>query len=216
MRIEFWVDYLCPITYLTHKNLIKAIEESTVEKYEILYRSFEMIDYDEKTDYDIMDVWKLHHNLKKKEVDNILNHIYPEYKKLSYVKVNGAHQLAHLAKRFNKADLVNVLLMEAYFEKNQDISDIEVLVQIGLKAGIDKELIIDSVSNKLFQKQIKLNRENAFIRDIDRVPHLRINTKEHFNGFLTIEKLITILNENKSNKTNFTYCSGGVCKRKKA
>lgn len=215
MRIEFWVDYLCPITYLTHKNLIKAITEVNLNHYEILYRSFEMIDYDKKN-YNIMDVWMLHHNKNEQEIIDLLKIYYPEYEKLKYVEVNKAHQLSHLAKRHNVATKVNTLLLNAYFEKNLDISDNNVLLDIAKEVGIDAKLVLKTFENNTFRQQISLNRENAFIRDIDRIPHIRINIRNHFNGLISKERIIQILEETKNTSTDFTYCSAGVCNPKKA
>jgi len=215
MRIEFWVDYLCPITYLTHKNLIEAIDELKLENFELLYRSFEMIEYNKK-DYSIMDVWMLHHNQSEEEIINLLERYYPDYIKLKYVEVNKAHQLAHLAKRLDVASQTNTLLLKAFFEENLDISDNEVLTNIGEKVGIPKDLILETLNENTFREQISLNRENAFIRNIDRIPHIRINGNHHFNGLLSKVKIKEILNETKASKTNFTYCSAGVCQRKKA
>ncbi len=215
MRIEFWVDYLCPITYISHKNLIEAIEELNLYSYEILYRSFEMINYD-KNKYNIMDVWMLHHNKDEQEIVNLLNMYYPEYQKLEYVDVNKAHQLSHLAKRHNVAREVNTLLLKAYFEEYQNISDNNVLLKIAKAVGIDKNLVLETFNNNTFREQILLNRENAFIRDIDRIPHIRINIRNHFNGLLSKGKIIEILEETKNTSTDFTYCSAGVCNQKKA
>lgn len=215
MRIEFWVDYLCPVTYLTHKNLIKAIDEADIKSYEILYRSFEMVNYTDKK-YDIMDVWMLHHNQSREEIVNFLQYVYPEYEKLKLVNVNSAHQLAHLAKRYNLAKEINTKILEAYFEDNEDISNHEVLINIGTSFGIDRNIIKEVLNNDTFIEQKSLNRENAFLRGIDRIPHLRINVNNHYNGYLSTEKLITILRENKAIKNNFTYCEAGVCNTKKA
>lgn len=215
MRIEFWVDYLCPITYISHKNLIEAIEELNLNSYEILYRSFEMINYDKK-DYNIMDVWMLHHNQSEQEIIDLLKIYYPNYEKLKYVDVNKAHQLSHLAKRHNVATKVNTLLLNAYFEKNLDISDNDVLLEIAKEAQIDCNLVLETFKNNTYRQQISLNRENAFIRDIDRIPHIRINIRNHYNGLMSKEKIIEILDETKNTSTDFTYCSSGVCNQKKA
>ena len=150
MRIEFWVDYLCPITYLTHKNLIEAIDELKLENFELLYRSFEMIEYNKK-DYSIMDVWMLHHNQSEEEIINLLERYYPDYIKLKYVEVNKDHQLAHLAKRLDVASQTNTLLLKAFFEENLDISDNEVLTNIGQKVGIPKDLILETLNENTFR-----------------------------------------------------------------
>lgn len=215
MRIEIWMDYLCPITYLTHTNLLKAIEELKLEDYEIIYRSFEMIKY-KKGDYSIMDVWMLHHNESEDEIRRFLGHLYPEYEKLKYTDVNGAHQLSHLAKRFNVQKEINTDILKAFFEDNIDIGNIETLISIGEKHGMCRELITSTIKNNTFREPILLNRENAFIRGIDRIPHIRINIKNHYNGYISKFKFKDILVANTEEENLNTICIGADCNLEKA
>lgn len=215
MKIEFWLDYLCPITYLTHKNLMNALKELQLEKFNIVYRSFEMIEYCED-DHQIMDVWMLHHHQSEDEIRAFLTHRYPDFEKLKYADVNGAHQLSHLAKRFNVAMEVNTDLLNAFFEDGKDIGNIDVLIEIGNKYGMSEELIRSTVSNNTFREQILLNRENAFLRGIDRIPHLRINVKNHFNGYLSKVKLKEIITTYCRDIKVETYCVGDECSLEKA
>lgn len=215
MKIEFWLDYLCPITYLTHKNLMEVLKELKIKNYELIYRSFEMIEYCEE-DYKIMDVWMLHHNQSEEEIQTFLKYQYPEFEKLKYFDVNKAHQLSHLAKRFNIAKEINTDLLNAFFEDDKDIANIDVLVEIGNKHGMCEALIRSTLSSNTFRNQILLNRENAFLRGIDRIPHIRINVKNHYNGYLSKVKLKEILITHCKETKVETYCVGEKCNIEKA
>src|SRR5690554_1388601 len=100
MRIEFWVDYLCPLTYLTHKNLIEVIKELNLINYELYYRSYQL-DKDELNQLFVNEEYKeflQNKNLKLKKFDT-----------------TTIHQVAHIAKRHECAQTFNEQVFEQLF-----------------------------------------------------------------------------------------------------
>ena len=44
MKIEFWLDYLCPKCYLQHQVLENLIKNYDIKDLELIYRSYEMVE----------------------------------------------------------------------------------------------------------------------------------------------------------------------------
>ncbi|WP_026391880.1 DsbA family oxidoreductase [Haploplasma modicum] len=200
MRIEFWVDYLCPITYLTHKNLIEAIDELKLEKYDLLYRSYKL---DEP----------LYNQLKQiPELIKIVNENIPTYVDQGFYDTDYVHQLAHLAKWNNLAKEFNVLVFHEAYVNNNKINDVKFLEEVAKKINLDLTETRKVLDSCCYNKQISSNKENAKYKGIIQVPHLRINIKHNYNGYYSKQELKNIishiLEESKNPKTE---CSGEFC-----
>lgn len=198
MRIEFWLDFLCPMTYLTHKNLTEAIKELGLQNYEFYYRSFQV--KENNFDVNLIDVFLEHHcNNSKEENIKFLEENFPNYQELKFYDTNLAHQLAHLAKHHKLAQEINTGIFQAYFENGLDISDPLVLEKIALEAGLNTDEVKYTLSSRCYSNKIAINKENASNRGITEIPHLRVNIKYNFNGYLTKEEikktLVDIINK---------------------
>ncbi|MDY0276926.1 MAG: DsbA family protein [Acholeplasma sp.] len=192
MRIEFWLDYLCPVSYLTHKNLLAALKELNINNYELYYRSYQL--KENCTDELLVKTMADYYDEKTfKKTIAILDKEYPKYKELKMFDTSLAHQLAHLAKRFNLQVVYNMEVLKAYFEEGLEISDANILKQIGIKIGLEPQAIDYTLMSKCYKNQIAINKENASIKGINYIPHLRVNIKENFNQYLSkgeIKKII--------------------------
>lgn len=211
MRVEFWLDYICPISYKTHENLLKAIKELNIKDVEILYRSYRLESrMDSK---DLKALWMFNCDDDFLNDVDILKKEYPEYNKLQYVDTELAHQLAHLAKKCSKQVEFNTRLLNAFFNEHLDISDEEVIKQIALSIGLSELNVEETIMNRPFKEAIHQNLENAILKKIDRVPHIRINGKLNLAGYQSYEDLLVHLYTQKE-QNEHNYCHGGVCRRR--
>lgn len=196
MRIEFWVDYLCPLTYLTHKNLIEVIKELNLINYELYYRSYQL-DKDELNQLFVNEEYKeflQNKNLKLKKFDT-----------------TTIHQVAHLAKRRECAQTFNEQVFEQLFAKNKEELSDETVFEIAKSCGMDDSNIKTVIDTKCYTKQINSNKINAQNRNIKYIPHIRVNIKNNLVGYQTKEEIKEFLIEilRKSPKTEYCgeYCS---------
>lgn len=195
MRIEFWVDYLCPLTYLTHKNLIEVIKELNLINYELYYRSYQLDEAELKTLFDNQEYKDLleEHNLKLKNFDT-----------------TTIHQVSHLAKRRECAQIFNEQIFEELFVKNKEELSDEIVLRIAESCGMETENIKTVIETKCYTKQIVSNKINAQNRNITYIPHIRVNIKNHLGGYQSKDQIKTFLIEilRKSPKTEYCgeYC----------
>ncbi|ETO17826.1 hypothetical protein RFI_19486 [Reticulomyxa filosa] len=93
----------------------------------------------------------------------------------------NSHRLVTYSKQFNKSNECVELLMKYYFEMEKDISDINVLVEIGDKLNLPK------VKAALESKELceEVNKELKHSRDslgVSSVPTFFINEKARISG----------------------------------
>ncbi|HKL95037.1 MAG TPA: DsbA family protein [Haploplasma sp.] len=198
MRIEFWLDFICPMTYLTHKNLTEAIKELGLQNYEFYYRSFQVKEADFSGD--VVDLFLEHHCNQSKESNiKFLEDNFPNYRNFKFYNTNLAHQLSHLSKHQKKAVETNTAIFEAYFEDGLDISNKDVLMSIAKNVGLDLNDSEITLDTRCYTNQIAINKENASGRGIVEIPHIRVNVKNNYNGYLSKEEikntLIDIINK---------------------
>lgn len=194
MRFEFWIDYLCPITYLTHKNLIETMNELNIKDYEFYYRSYQLDNEDKerliKANRDLIEKF----DLKIKDFDTDL-----------------LHQVAHLAKRKDLATEFTTLALVEIFENNKDLSDPVLVKKVALESGLLEEDIDSVLTSKCYTKQISCNKINALGRKIDTIPHIRINMKHNFRGFLEKEQMKNAVEEIVNELCKTVTCENGSC-----
>jgi protein disulfide-isomerase len=214
MKLEIWLDYLSPLCYKQHKSLEDLLKNYKFENLEILYRSYEMMPFFEPdkecTFYKIM---SKHHMISENEakimVPNLVSEINP-------VKVFDAHRISHLAKKEKCAFLYNKNLFDAYYIQHKDISNHDILREIGLASGIELEKINEVLSSDLYKCQVNLNRENAIVKGIFELPHMRIDGKYKMNGLHDTDAFLKQLNHANALYKHTDYCEGENCNRKKA
>lgn len=212
MKLEFWLDYLSPLCYKQHQVIEQLLKKYEFNDFELLYRSYEMIPSFEPTKTcSLSDVLEKHYVLTKEEAQEQFN----QYLHLKPVKVIDAHRLSHLAKKQDKAFEFNKLLFKAYYIENKDISSREVLTYLAKKAKLDLDTVDHVLSTDLFYQQVYMNRENAILKGIHEVPHIRIDGKVRLMGYHTEAQLLDALTKASITFVKCDYCEGENCERKK-
>ncbi|MBE0700179.1 MAG: DsbA family protein, partial [Acholeplasmataceae bacterium] len=177
MKIEFWMDYLCPLSFQTHKNIENIIKHNQFPDLEILYRSYEMIpNLKDNQDFPTLyDVFIKHHLLTEDETQGILNHFEDLVRNLRPVPVMDAHRLSHLAKKSGLAFEFNQAIFKAFFVDKFDISDHQVLMDVAKEAGLHTFDVRNVLGSDQFLEAVHLNRENALVKGIHQIPHMRVD-----------------------------------------
>jgi predicted DsbA family dithiol-disulfide isomerase len=70
----------------------------------------------------------------------------------------------------------------AYFEHGEDIGDIETLIQIGQRNGLEERYLREGLTNPALHKQIEAEVQHAYRLGISGVPFFVINNKYGFSG----------------------------------
>ncbi|BCR36330.1 DsbA family oxidoreductase [Mariniplasma anaerobium] len=213
MKIEFWLDYLCPKCYLQHQIIEELIKTYDMKDIELVCRSYEMVEakyFDTNEPYEKF--ISRHKNLPVEEVKTFLDE--NEFN-LDLFKIHDAHRLAHLAKKEKKSQLFNHLIFEEIYEKHQDLSNHQLLREIALKAELDQNLTEEILNSDLYSSQVISNRENAQLKGIYELPFMRINGKIKLQGLQSVDQIVKTLNQSFGKLKDIEFCEGENCVRKR-
>lgn len=213
MKLEFWLDYLSPLCFKQHLAIESLLKKFKFTDLEILYRSYEMLPrFEPSSQCTFFDVLSKHHVISIEEAQ-MMFHDVPEG--LRPVKVKDAHRLSHLAKKTERAFEYNQHLFHAYYEGKLDISQHENLIEIAKEAGLSESQVRDVLQSNRYEDAVALNRENALVKGIFEVPHIRIDGKIRLSGFHDEDQVLEALIMSSAKFSKNDYCEGENCVRKK-
>lgn len=210
MTLDIWFDYLCPQSYLLHQSLLEVVKEWK-EPLDIKYRSYEMLPgLMPGAEHSLFDVISKHLLIERCEVEEFFKS-FPQIKDLKPYDVYDAHRMLHLAKSYHLEFEWVTRLLKDYYENQKDISDHAYLLQIAESIGIHKMRAKDVLSSDEYGNRVKSNRENAILKGIHRIPHMRIDGRLPMQGSQTKEQLFIALTHAKHTRSKFTLCEGEEC-----
>jgi len=94
----------------------------------------------------------------------------------------NSHRLIEFAKTKGKQDEIVNTLFEAYFEKEQDISDPATLIAAAVKAGLDKDETKRFLESQELVDVVKKEVNEAYEKDISGVPHFSFEGRFQLSG----------------------------------
>lgn len=213
MKIEFWLDYLCPKCYLQHQILESLIKTYDIKDVELIYRSYEMVESENfNADEPYEEFIANHKHLPIEEVKQFLS---DNQFNLELFKIHDVHRLFHLAKKHKKCQIYNHLVFDSIYEKHQNLSDHKLLKEVALNAGLNEKLIDEVLSSDLYASQVISNRENAQLKGITELPFIRINGKIKLQGLQSVDQIVKSLNQSFGMLKDIEFCEGENCIRKR-
>jgi len=200
MKVEMWMDFVCPYCYLGKAKFEKAIENfSDKENVEIIYKSFELDPKVSKMYHGTMsELLSKKYGMTMEEVQENNERLTAEAKGLGLVynlektmPVNTfyAHRLLQYSKEIGKdAELVRVIF-KAYFTDNKNISDIDTLVDISKEAGLEEEMVREILNSDKYTDRVRQDEKESQDIGIDVVPFFLVNKKYTVAGAQSIETI---------------------------
>ncbi|MCD4826906.1 MAG: DsbA family protein [Acholeplasmataceae bacterium] len=213
MKIEFWLDYLCPKCYLQHQVLENLIKTYDIKDVELIYRSYEMVEAHQFDDGQSYDQFIANH--KNLPIEEVKQFLCENQFELDLFRIHDVHRIFHLAKKYKKCQLFNHLVFDAIYEKHQDLSDHKNLKEVALMAGLDETLIDEVLTSTLYSSQVISNRENAQLKGITELPFIRINGKTKLQGLQSMDQIVKTLNQSFGMLKDIEFCEGENCVRKR-
>lgn len=213
VKIEFWLDFLCPKCYIQHKNIVNLLQTYEIHNLELIYRNYEMVDDDQ------MDPSMTHaefiasyRHLPLQAVEALLKQYNLDIK---LFRIHDVHRMSHLAKRMKKQLLFIDMVFKAIYEDGLDLSNHDILKKISLDAGLPEAEIDRVLSSDLYHSQVLSNKENAQLKRIFELPTLRINGKLKMQGLQSEQSIIEGLNKTLIGIDPNEFCEGEHCIRKR-
>ena len=116
-------------------------------------------------------------------------------KRTHYYNTNNAHKLIHWAEQFNKQSAVNESLIKAYFKHGQDISDIDVLLNIAEQQGLDRVSTENTLRSKQLAQALEIKFERQRRVKIRSIPVFVLNEDTFISGSHSVEFFENVLSE---------------------
>lgn len=204
MEIEIWSDVVCPFCYIGKTNLDEALSKfAHKNEVKITWRSFQL-NPDAKTDATINLYQSLANSkgisiAKAKEMAGYATDMAEEvgltfnFEKAVVANTYRAHQLLHLAKKHGLQNQVKKNLFAAYFTDGKNIDDNNILVDIGVAAGLGKAEIEQALSQNSYAKEIQSDLDEARSLKVSGVPFFVFNKKYTVSGAQPADSLLQVL-----------------------
>ena len=214
MRIEFWIDFLSPQCYKQHKALELLLKKYEFKDLELLYRSYEMMPQLKPSDQTTFEhILSTHYLTTLDEAKHMMS---PYHLTMKPVNTHDAHRLAHLAKKSDLAFEYHQAIFKAYYVHKEDISDHKTLYKIACKIGMKSDQVEHVLNSATYSETVLLNRENAIVKGIFEVPHVRIDGKIKLSNYHSDAQMIEAIAMASIKYHKTEYCEGEHCERKKA
>lgn len=228
MKITYWSDFACPYCYIGNTRLKRAIEDLNLD-VEFDIRAFEL-DQNAPTDVQSTTVerfavkYGLSIDDAQKQVSQISNLGIEEgidfkYESTLYTNTRDAHRLMKLAqdKHPEAVEKLATALFDAYFVENLKLADHEVLLDIGLKAGLNEDEIGEMLESSLYNSNVQQDEDIALNGGVHAVPFYLFDNKYSIPGALSYEDFKSVLSQimaesEVDDDRDADNCADGVCR----
>lgn len=196
IKITYWSDYVCPFCYIGEIRLLKAIEKLGIaDQVELDMRSFELYpDADKDKYYSGVETIAATYGITEEQANAQLESIQQMglaegidffLKTAKYTNTFDVHRLTKLA--YSKGDkrLANRMILslfDAFFGKNEELNNRDVLIRIAVEAGLDKSEVESVLDGNTFSDEVRKDEADANAFGIRGVPFFVINNKYSISG----------------------------------
>lgn len=193
MKIEIWSDIMCPFCYIGKRKLEKSLASlPNNEHIKIEWKSYQL-NPDLKTDttIGISDYLATHKGMSLDQAKQLNMQVteMAAAEGLSYamdkaVVANSfrAHMFAHYAKQNGKQLEAEELLFQSYFTDGKNIDDIEILKELAVKLGLDKDDMVTAFERGDLEDEVKMDIHEAKQIGVQGVPFFVYNRKYAISG----------------------------------
>ena len=160
---------------------------------EIIWRAFELRPepvptLDPKGDY-LQNAWN--------------NSVYPLAERLGVTmrlppvqpRTRLAHEAAHWARTQGRFDDYHAELFRAFFERGEDIGEIDVLVSLALELGLNSHSLRQALKTREFEKSVLEDERDAARLGVSGVPAFISNRRAALSGVQPLEKLKQLVDQ---------------------
>ncbi|NNN19184.1 MAG: DsbA family oxidoreductase [Acidimicrobiaceae bacterium] len=206
MQVEIWSDIVCPWCYIGKRRFEAALSRfSGRDRVEIIWRSFELDpSAPNQTNEDMATRLSKKYRMSKDKANETIANITNlakaeglEYHLDSAKQGNSfdAHRLLQLANIHGLGDAVKERLMRAYFTDSLEISNQDVLVELGVQAGLDGTEIRGMYANDYMVSNVRSDEALASKYGITGVPFFVFDSKYGVSGAQDSEVFLEVMNK---------------------
>ena len=205
MKITIFLDTICGWCYIGHNRLFKALAEFKDKKFEVHYSPFllnpnmplsgmKRSDYLEKKFGSVDNAQPMYDRMTEQAALEDLNF------NLNKIKITPSTTLSHilidLSKGLKEQKLIVENIFRNYFIDGHDIGNVENLIAIGVKNGLNKKKIEKTFETKKNIDDILNKNQSAHSLGISGVPVIALNDKIVIQGAESTELIISKIKQN--------------------
>lgn len=193
MKIEIWSDVMCPFCYIGKNNFEQALEKLPFkDRVEVEWKSFQLDPTLEvnKTQ-DTIQYFREKKGVAEAQATQMLSQVTQmgkgagidfNFEKTLITNTFNAHKLLHLAKKHNKSNEMEEALFIAHFIDGKNVGDVDVLVSLAEKLGIDKDEATKAVMSDELDYEVNQDILEARNNGVSGVPFFVLNGKYAVSG----------------------------------
>lgn len=204
MKVDIWSDVRCPFCYIGKRNFEEALSKfENPEDVEVIWHSFQL-DPDLKTqpEKDMLDFFSELKGISRDQAELMLagakqmgTAMGLDFNIENSIVANSfrAHQLLQFAKSKGLGNEMKEILFIAHFTDAQNIDDRETLVDLAVKAGLNREETEKLFSGEEFKDKVKEDEDAAKKLGIQGVPFFVFNRKYAISGAQPAKTFLDVL-----------------------
>lgn len=219
MKIQIWSDYACPFCYIGEARLKKALQQIPAQ-VEIEFKSFELDptaprEVISSTDKRFAEKYGLSIENAREQVESISAAGRAEgldfrYLTTRYTNTFDALRLTKFAQNRGHDEIIEKLF-DAYFTKNLELADFDVLKKIAADCGLDVAEVEKFLASDEFAAEVRADEREAAVYGIHAVPYFVINGKYAVSGAQPTEFFAQTLKKILYEDSDENFAAGQVC-----
>ena len=206
MKVEIWSDIMCPFCYIGKRRFEAAMSAFEFSgKVSVEWHSFQL-DPDiqpadgknlhaylsERKGISLEQSVNMHRQLTEMAKDAGLEY---HFDKAVIANSFDAHRFIQFAKTAGKDDAAEERLFRAYFTEGKDISDHEVLTELGKDIGLEEDQVAAALKDDSYAYKVRQDIDEAAQLGIRGVPFFVFNRKYAVSGAQPEEMFLQALQQ---------------------
>lgn len=223
MKLEIWSDFACPYCYIGKRFLERALADfEHADDVTIVFRAFEL---DPNADHEVVNTTQQRIEYKygkspaaaREMISGITNlgaraGLTMKYDTVRYTNMFDAHRLSKYAETKGKGAIVAEGLFEAYFTDNRELARHEVLLDIAITAGLDRQETETFLAGDEYASESRADEAEAARAGVRGVPFFAFESGMGLSGAQRPETILQALRDSWSvSKTKMSPSSLGAC-----
>jgi predicted DsbA family dithiol-disulfide isomerase len=191
VKLDIFSDPVCPWCYLGKANLERALEAHPAQTFEIEWHPFQL-----NPDTPAEGVVKRDYLMQRFGSEAKLNQIHQQFRDIAakagvtmdpdvpqrIPNTLNAHRMIHWAGLEGRQSLMVSALFRAYWVEGRDIGDLGVLADIGVEAGMKREVVARLLASDADLDLIRGREQHARERGVNAVPTFLIANQYVLSG----------------------------------
>ena len=220
MKIIYWSDYACPFCYIGESRLKRVAAEMGIEDLELEMKAYELhpeaAKHAELDNADSMaKSFGVDRQTALEKMEDLIRMGREEGLDFNYATAHNtntrdAHRITKLAQSVSPetADKLIELLYEAYFSRNLELADHDVLRNAAMDAGLNIDTVNEVLSSDKYLQEVIMDEQESRYYGIRGVPFFIIG-KYGVSGAQPAEYFHAVLEQ--VQKETLEEMQGAVC-----